>query len=197
MSMKGSARLLLPLLAMLLSACSTLQPPPAVTGPLRGTLPQDWSLRGKIGIRQQQHSDSAALDWQQQGKQYDIRLSGPLGQGGVHIQGAPGQVSMQVSGEDQTATAATPEALMQARLGWSLPLSEANYWVQGRPAPDYPSTPLNNRRGFHQLGWDVEIIRLSRTTLAGQDLVLPSLLRMRYGELTITLAIAQWSTHPQ
>ncbi len=185
--------LLLPLL-LWLAGCSTLPPPAPVPLPaLDGPLLDNWSLQGKLGIRQGQRADSATLNWQQQQQHYEIRLSGPLGQGALAISGEPGQVQMAISGAAEPIVAATPEALMQSQLGWSLPLSQAHYWVQGRPAPQLASTPLPGGNGFRQLGWEVQILRVGAIDLASGDRVnLPSRLRLQYGDLRITLLIAQW-----
>lgn len=176
--------------ALLLSACSTLQPPPA--GPdtqLQGRLGPNWLFEGKAGIRQGAHADSASIDWRQQGEQFEIRLSGPLGQGGMQIEGGPDGVNMQVSGEAETYRAATPEGVMQQALGWHLPVSQARFWVQGRPDPDYPFSPLTGTDGFEQLGWRIDIQRLTQIS---DLLVLPTRLEFSYDDLRIRLVIREW-----
>ena len=185
--------LLLPLL-LWLAGCSTLQPPaPAPLPALDGPLLDNWALQGKLGIRQGQRADSATLNWQQQQQHYEIRLSGPLGQGAVAISGEPNQVQMVISGEAEPILATTPEQLMQSQLGWSLPLSQAHYWVQGRPAPRFPTAPLPGGNGFSQLGWEVEVLRVVSIELPdGGTINLPNRLRLQYGDLRITLLIAQW-----
>jgi len=183
-------RLALLAMTLLLAACGTLQPPTSTpVGDLQGQLGPNWLLEGKAGIRQGEHANSATVDWQQRGDRFDIRLSGPLGQGGMQIEGNPTGVSMQVSGETEPYRAATPEAVMQQALGWHLPVSQARYWVQGRPDPNYPFRALADAEGFEQLGWRIEIQRLTRVSDA---LVLPGRLEFNYADLHIRLVIRNW-----
>ena len=81
-------RVLLLSIALLLSACSSIQTPPtAPDASLQGKLDSDWQFTGKAGIRQGSSADSANIDWHQQDQAYEVRLSGPLGQGGAVIRG--------------------------------------------------------------------------------------------------------------
>lgn len=180
---------LLPLI-LLLNACSILTPSqPADHLQMTGSAGDQWQLSGRVAIRQEQRADSASIDWQQNHADYLIELSGPLGQGGARIEGTPGAVTLQLSGDDTLYRGTTPEAVMQQALGWYLPVSQAHYWIQGRPDPAYPATPLSDGVGFSQLGWQIE---LRRTTSAAPDLVLPELIEFRYGTLRLRLLIHQW-----
>ncbi|SEG75992.1 lipoprotein insertase outer membrane protein LolB [Marinobacterium lutimaris] len=183
-------RILLLSIALLLSACSSIQSPPtAPDANLQGKLDNDWQFSGKAGIRQGNSADSANIDWHQQDQAYEVRLSGPLGQGGAVISGDSNSVEMQVSGESETYRGRTPEEVMYQALGWYLPVSQARYWVQGLPDPAYPSTPLSDASGFEQLGWRVEIQRL---TEVNPDLILPGRLEFTYQDLRLRLVIRDW-----
>lgn len=183
-------RVLLLSIALLLSACSSLQaPPPAPDANLQGKLDNDWQFTGKAGIRQGNSADSANIDWHQQDSAYEVRLSGPLGQGGAVISGNNSGVELQVSGEDEIFHGATPEEVMYKALGWYLPVSQARFWVQGLPDPAYPSTELTDANGFEQLGWRIEIQRLSEVN---PDLILPSRLEFSYDDLRVRLVIRDW-----
>jgi outer membrane lipoprotein LolB len=188
--------LLIPVL-LLLSACSTL-PPPAPPGDMTitGSAGDEWQLSGRVAIRQGQRADSASIDWAQLREHYRIELSGPFGQGGARIDGNAANVTLQIAGDDRRYHGDTPEAVMQQALGWYLPVSQAFYWVQGRPDPSYPHRPLAEAIGFHQLGWQIEVRRVVQLR---PDLVLPALLELRYGDLRLRLLIRQWQlndTHP-
>lgn len=186
-------RLLLAATALTLGACSTLQPP-APVGDIQGTVGSRWQFDGKVGIRQGQRADSAGMEWQQDGEAFRIHLSGPLGQGGMQIEGNKEQVTLEIAGESEPYRGDSPEAVMQQALGWHLPVSQAQYWVQGRPAPHYPFKPLTGIQGFEQLGWHVEIQRTADIT---NSLTLPSKLEFTYADLRIRLVIRQWQTMAQ
>ncbi|WP_432696746.1 lipoprotein insertase outer membrane protein LolB [Marinobacterium sp. YM272] len=183
-------RFLLLSIALLLSACSSLKGP---TQPpeeeLRGSLDNSWQFSGRAGIRQGNSADSASIDWSQQDDAFEIRLSGPLGQGGALISGNDSRVEMRVAGEDELYRGSSPEEVMYQALGWYLPVSQARYWVQGRPAPGYDYTVLPTQPGFEQLGWRVEIQRLTPVT---PSLTLPGKLEFSYNDLSVKLVIRTW-----
>lgn len=88
-----------------------------------------WQLSGKIGIRAPQENQSANLQWQQAADQYRIELSGPLGQGGAHIQGDSRGIQVDIAGEE-TLYAESAEQLMDNSLGWHFPISELLFWIK-------------------------------------------------------------------
>ncbi|MBV0932556.1 lipoprotein insertase outer membrane protein LolB [Marinobacterium weihaiense] len=185
-------------LIIALSGCSQLrqQPEaPLVFDARQAQALQQWSAEGRIGIRWSQDSQSANLYWHQADAQYRIRLTGPLGQGGLRIDGTPNSVSLKRSGDNTVHHAATPEALMQELLGWHLPLTQARYWIRGLPAPDSRFEQLTEQpvRSFKQAGWHIEYPRLTRA--AGR--VLPAKLRLRRDDLRIIVIINEWATRTE
>ncbi len=184
---------LLILMLSLLAGCSQLAQQPTTLlaiDPQQVQQLQQWSAEGRIGIRWPEDNQSANLDWEQTLDHYRIRLSGPLGQGGLRILGSPDEVSLQRAGDDQIHRARTPEALMQQLLGWHLPLTQAQYWIRGIPAPGSEVLPLNSLdNGFIQSGWRIEYPRLTRAA----GMVLPEKLRLTRDSLRITVIINEWT----
>lgn len=182
------------LLVLFLHGCSQLQPrdaaPPA--DPAQILQLEQWTLEGRLGIRYAGDSNSARLNWANRADTYTISLRGPLGQGGLRIEGDDQSVHLQQAGSDEIHRAATPEALMQQLLGWHLPLSQARFWVRGLPDPTLSWQPLPSGQGFTQGGWQIEYDRYTRT----DTLVLPEKIRMTRPDLQITLIISRWQTGP-
>lgn len=187
-------RLLALTLSLALAGCSQFarQPaPPQGFNPASAAQLHTWQAEGRIGIRMANESHSANLDWWQQQDEYRIALTGPLGQGGLRIEGDNTGVSLRQSGDDQVYRASSPEALMQKLLGWHLPLSQARFWIRGLADPRSPSTPLADPAiGFTQAGWRVEYMRFS--TQAGQTL--PEKLRLQHEDLRLTVILSRWET---
>lgn len=152
-----------------------------------------WELNGKIGIRTREDAHSANLYWHQQEYRYEIEMSGPLGQGGAHLEGQPGQVKLDISGEP-SYHATSPEQLLLDRLGWSLPVTQAYWWVRGLPAPDSPHEFLLSDNRLAQLTQDGWVIHYLSYSLAPQPL--PQKIRMSRDGLQITLIIREWITDP-
>lgn len=183
------------LLALLLlaSGCSLQSRPPL---PAELLAMQDnialshWQLSGKLGIRNQQQTQSAYLNWQQCGELFDIRLSGPLGQAGARLQGSRASVTLQTA--DNTSSASNPEQLMQQQLGWSMPISQLHYWVRGIPSPNqgYRNNPDNN--GFEQAGWHISYPQLQQV----DSLTLPAKVIATHPRLKLILLLKNWQLDP-
>ncbi|AMB84312.1 lipoprotein localization factor LolB [Pseudomonas agarici] len=150
-----------------------------------------WQINGKVGIRAPKDSGSGTLYWLQRQNYYDIRLSGPLGRGAARLTGRPGQVSLEVANQGRYE-AATPEALLEQQMGWSLPVSHLVWWIRGLPAPDDKSRLSldNNSRlaTLDQDDWQIEY--LSYTEQNGYWL--PERLKLHGRDLDVTLVIKDW-----
>ena len=123
----------------------------------------DFSIKGKIGVVDGGDSWSARFAWRQSGERFEISLWGPLGQGQTRLRGTPDRLEV-IGPDGDVRTSGSPEALMLAELGWSLPLSLLLDWLQGRPSPEAPVTrpvrdPQARLTDFRQLGWQVRFER--------------------------------------
>lgn len=150
-----------------------------------------WQINGKIGIRSEKESGSAVLFWLQRQDYFDIRLSGPLGQGSTRLTGRQGAVSLEIANRG-IFQAHSAEALMQQQLGWSLPVENLLWWVRGLPAP-YSKSQLQLDSNsllakLEQDQWHVEYLSY-RTE---NDLQLPERIKLSGAGLNITLVIKEW-----
>ena len=137
-----------------LAGCVSIPPMPSET---------DYSIRGKIGVVDGGDSWSARFVWRQSGERFEIDLWGPLGQGQTRLRGTPDRLEF-IDADGDVRTSGSPEALMLAELGWSLPLSLLLDWLQGRPSPesqvaDAIRSPAGGLTSFRQLGWQVRFER--------------------------------------
>ncbi|MFC3606888.1 lipoprotein insertase outer membrane protein LolB [Stutzerimonas tarimensis] len=150
-----------------------------------------WQINGKIGIRAPQESGSGTLFWLQRQDYFDIRLSGPLGRGATRLTGRPDAVTLEVANQGRFE-AESPEALVEAQLGWQLPVSNLLWWVRGLPAPDSRSQVTldggNRLARLQQDGWQVEF--LAYADHAGYSL--PERIRLEGHEVQLTLVIKDW-----
>lgn len=155
---------------------------------------ESWELQGKLGIRSSAQNASASLFWLQRQDYYDIRVSGPLGQGSARLQGQQGQAQLVAEGQQRQAD--SPEQLMQQELGWSLPLSNLHWWVRGLPAPGLPYQlqlgPDSLPQQLIQSGWT---LNYSRHQAQG-PFQLPGMIRLQGKQLQATLLIKQWQPRP-
>lgn len=198
--MKKIRPILIIILGALLVGCATMQraQPPSVAiakTPQQRTQQlqqlQSWNIKGVLGISQSNRTMLANLAWQQQGRQYNIRITGPLQLGGVQITGVPGRVRL-VGGPKGVQTATSPEALLQQEVGFQLPISNLYYWIRSLPAPRIPARTKFDAQGrlisLQQQGWDIQY--QAYQTVNGLDL--PSRMLLTNSDLRVKMVIKQW-----
>ena len=121
-----------------------------------------WHLQAKAGLRSPEQNGSARLDWQHSSSDFQISLSGPLGQGRVELKSTPeGVVLTQPDSEPLYATSA--EALLYQQTGWDLPVSLLADWLLGLPATERPIDNLKRTdngllASLTQAGWQLSYL---------------------------------------
>lgn len=185
------------LLLAVLSACSTLQQPTQSAATINRLANnhniQQWSVRGKVGLRNDKKAHSAYLNWSQCGEAFDIRLSGPLGQGAAHLMGDSKHAYLATS-DNQHYSASSASVLLEQQLGWTLPIEQLRYWLRALPDPDY-SYRLNKNDttpGFEQQAWNLSYPGL----IEHSPYQLPSRIIAKHSSLKVTLVIKQWQLSP-
>lgn len=147
------------ILSLLLLAGCVAKPPAT-------DLDLQFQIVGKIGVKQGQKGYSANFDWRQQTRnRYVIEVWGPLGQGRTQLEGD--LVSMQVSRGGQLLALGPPEEVMQAHLGWSIPLDVLPSWIRGRPAVQWAVNDVRYDDDgeyalFSQASWSVALSRFAQ-----------------------------------
>lgn len=179
------------LFCLFASGCAGLPGPPET--------PETFVLTGKVGVRQADESFSANLLWHQIGEGFEIDLWGPLGQGRVKLVKKDGEISLE---SDRGVLArGEPEAVMQAHLGWSLPLAVLPAWVQGGPLAGVAATGLEEDAegrvsGFEQLGWQVALERYQRVPIGVDEGAgsrdLPRRITATRDDARVRLVVSEW-----
>ncbi len=151
-----------------------------------------WSCWARIAIRLQREGFSASLHWWQRQEDYALRLIAPLGRGTFELNGDQDGVSLRTA-DDGVLYAKDAESLMQAHLGWHVPVSALGYWIRGLTQPDVPVASFildeqGRMRELSQSGWRVSY----KSYLDKDRYALPGKLSLHKGELELRLAIRQW-----
>lgn len=150
-----------------------------------------WQINGKVGIKAPQDSGSGTVFWVQRLDYFDLRLSGPLGRGAARLTGRPGAVLLEIAGEGRF-DGNTPESVLEARLGWRLPVSHLLWWIRGLPVPNLPSQLKLNAdsqlASLEQEGWSVVFSDYQ----AHQGYVLPERVKLEGQNLSVTFVIKEW-----
>lgn len=151
-----------------------------------------WELSGRIGFRSPGNAHSASIVWQQKDERFNIQLSGPLGQGSMHLTGDTKHMTLQRGME--LVRSNTPQQLLNQELGVFLPLTQARYWAAGHPgklssAPSISQLDNNgNLLHFESEGWKVSY--LDYHTVNKTQMPHKIILQNKYDK--ITLIIKSW-----
>jgi len=165
----------------ILSACSSLLKAP-------DTEQQKWRIEGKLGITTPEESLSGFLIWEQNQDEYNIHVSGPLGQGSTQINGDDDEVIL-TQGKHQIQSD-DPGRLIYEQMGWHFPITNLRYWIVGEASPLSTAQSQYDGERLSELmqdNWKVEYFRYDSYT------GLPSRLRISQGDWRFLLVIKRWS----
>ena len=156
-----------------------------------------WALQGRVAFRSPEQSGSARLSWQQREERYQLAMDGPLGVGGMRIEGDDAQVQVESRGEHHVYTAA-PEGVLAAAVGYELPVRALRYWVLGLSAPQggpaiWGVAPGATVPTLRQAGWTV---RYEAREARVAEVPLPTRLTLDRGDLSLRLLVEHWDVDP-
>ncbi|HYQ71525.1 MAG TPA: lipoprotein insertase outer membrane protein LolB [Gammaproteobacteria bacterium] len=181
------------LCALLLAACASL-PPATPQHPGDAAELDAWAINGRVSLTRGDTGWHAGLTWREHAGEYDLRVAGPLGQGGFEMSGDAAGV-MLVDADGRTFTARDADALLRHATGWALPVSGMQYWVRGLAVPGVEAQVERDDAGLVsrlvQSGWE---IRYDRYQVVA-DLTLPGRLRMAREDIGVRLVIDEWFTN--
>lgn len=171
---------------LFLSSCSLVpKQPPVAYG--------DWYFKGKMAVRNATEASSFNVEWLQQGDDFQIKLSGPLGQGRMTIKGRPNDVTL-IQGDTQVQ-ASSLSSLVYETTQLDLPLEQLQFWVRAEPYPFQPADTQVNDDGLvtaiDQAGWAVSI-----TDYFSEATPRPRKLSFAKAGDTGKLIIREWNTLP-
>lgn len=159
------------LMAGLLSACATRQPP--VSGP-----GFDESLSGRMSVRVAASGTAAeravtvAFELRGEPEAGQIDLSTPLGSVVAQAKWSPGEVVLFTpQGERRFADL---DSLSRETLGEAVPVAALFDWLRGRPWPGTASQSNPMGKGFSQLGWEVDLARFAESQVVARRAQAPA-----------------------
>lgn len=192
-------RLGLVLPVLVLSACAGLkpQPPDAADWNDRLTTLQgldDWTLNARVAFATAEDGWNGSLTWRQEREDLDLSFRGPLGVGGLRIQGQPGELIVRTA-KGEELVVSDPEVELHREFGWTLPITSMRYWMLGIPDPGAEPRELVHEAGLlqqlNQRGWRVSYDSYREY----EGSILPRKLVMENDEVRIRMAVSRWRFH--
>ncbi|EPJ49782.1 MAG: hypothetical protein OFPI_22700 [Osedax symbiont Rs2] len=151
---------------------------------------QKWDANAQIAIKIDKKTQKAKMLWQQNQSHYDISFLGPFGHAGPKIYGDNQSTTLLIP-KEAPLTGTNTSSLLQQRLGWQLPVENAQYWIKGIPSPLSDSQlTLKDQRLYtlQQDGWTVSYPQYRQ--VANQ--YLPAKIIISKDNLRLLLVIYKW-----
>ncbi len=199
----GSNALLL-LILFNLSACTLFETGP--TEPVYQTaIPQNWTANGRISVIRGEDNWYARFSWIQQGNDFQIRFTGPLGETRLQVSQIGSNVRLNTPSVEKKG--AGLEQLILQETGWVFPASSLRYWLHGQPEPSAIAKIQYNKtaqiREIRQQNWRIQYTRWmtvdesaeaasATAKSATAKKVLPKKLVITRDDLKIKIIISQW-----
>lgn len=154
---------------------------------------QHFKASGVIGIILNHQGNSANFIWQQNGpNHYQLKIYGPFGIDTTTFTGNGKSVTM-TDKQGKQFHATSISQLMEAQLGWHLPINGLYYWSRALPEPDLPYQLSLNAYGLpaslKQSGW---IIRYQDYALFAGEYTLAQKITLSRDTLKLTAVISSW-----
>ena len=157
---------------------------------------EHWQVTGKIAFLQQQKRESATLYWQvdEREKNQTLKLTTYLGINVLSLAQTNSEVSLTVDGKDYYGE--NIDELIWQLTGLIIPTKAMHSWMKGLPYSsqdtiefDAKGLPKSLTSFYNNGNWQVDYQAFRQY----QQMILPSKLTVSHGDLTIKLAISQWS----
>lgn len=192
------------LVALYLSGCATTTTQPKPMSTLKPSVLhkqhmaqmaniQQFSLRGRLGVKTAPKSFSARLSWQHAAEVDNIDVYSPLGGKVAHITKTPESVIF-TDNNKKTIEAQTAETLTKNTLGFELPLSGLSHWALGRTVNKGIVNAITwNRDGsvntLQQNGWDIQY----KDYMTSGAYLLPRKIILKNKKITLKLLVEKWA----
>ena len=189
------------LLVLLLAGCAarpTLTLPPLESWEQRSAVlgaMDTWRAGGRIAVVAGDQAESGSLDWRQDEDEVTVSIRGPLGAGGIRLEGGPHGLILTAS-DGSTVALTRPEEELRRIYGWSIPVASLSWWLRGLPDPSRPANtevaPEGRLARLEQAGWRVEYPDYR----AAAGVMLPYRIRARSADLRLTIVVKEWNFGP-
>ncbi len=169
-----------------LAGCATPPAAPTRAGELVAT--------GRVALRVPNDSQIANFTWRDDGEHAALDLGTPLGQTVARLTFDANSAHLQDSSGKETS-AGSPEALLQERTGWQLPVQGMRWWLRGKADPATPAQVTPTSEGVHisQNGWEIDATDLRD---AGREGKLPWRIHASQSGLDLKIVVSDWQWLP-
>ena len=188
----------LAVLSLLLAGCAarpTLTLPPLESWEQRQEVlgaADAWRAGGRLNVVAGDRAESGSLDWRQDGQAVTLSIRGPLGAGGIRLEGGPDGLIL-TAADGATVALTPPEQAVRDVSGGSVPVESLSWWLRGLPDPDRPArtevAPEGRLTRLEQAGWQIGYPEYRPAA----GIMLPYRIRARSADIRLTIVVKDWN----
>ena len=146
-----------------------------------------WEMRGRLAVDAAGDAYQGRFRWRRDGDRLTLSVRGPLGAGGVDVDGTAEALTVRARGESWALT--DPETQLSELLGWWLPVTSLSDWLLGLPDEAHAAAPVFDAAGrlasLEQRLWHLDFPAYQ---LAG-GVAVPRSIEMAHAALRLELTV--------
>lgn len=154
-----------------------------------------WTIKGRIGIRTPDQSNSSNFSWQHHPQRQQFMLYGAFGNTYADILQTPEKATLALS-DDEIYESTDIEALLLRVMGHPLPIEHMRYWIMGIPYPDDSNKLVYDEFGYltriHYQQWTISY-KNYQSIASFDDIFLPTKITITDGQVILKLSVRNWS----
>jgi len=157
-----------------------------------------WEIHARSVIFVNEEVYQAGINWQREQDRFVLVLEAPLGQGVFRVESYPANGSsalvMLTLPDGQKYFNESAEALLLEVLGWSIPVSNLEWWIKGLPmaSADYSFDLRGDGRLKSLLQNDWKVNYLEYFDRQSPEQGLPRKMYLKHRDLALKIVIERW-----
>ena len=156
----------------------------------------NWKLEARLAVNDGKDGGSGHFNWARQSRSNQMDFHGALGRGAWRLEADDSEAVLELA-DGEVFRAATVSELIEAQIGWQIPVEALEWWVRGLEAPGETQQVELDEQGLlvrlSQFGWNVEYGRYKEA----DSVMLPHKMTARRDNQSVKLAVRNWSLGTQ
>ncbi len=151
----------------------------------------DWTVRGRLALSDGQRGGSLGFEWSAEGDNHQIHLRTMTGGRQWRLDFGPGYALLEGTEIDQMV-GSDPDPLVEAAVGWPIPVSLMADWIRGLPAPADARLRFasdGSLAGLDHAVWTLDYQRLREEN----GILMPRRIEANSADYRVRLVLADWS----
>jgi outer membrane lipoprotein LolB len=151
-----------------------------------------WDMAGKLSLDDSEDGGSGRLDWQVRDTGSLMHFRAAMGRGAWQLNSGPGYAEL-LRADGSITRSSSLSDLVEAELGWRIPVDALKWWALGVPAPGSAELLDLDIKGrilaMTQDGWSISF----KGYRLFDEVELPGRMDAVHGRYRVKLAVSSWT----